>query len=405
MAWRDSLRAGSWRGVPFLFVEHEQEGGRRGELHEFPDRDEPWFEDLGAKAVRIRFDAVVLGAGYMAQRDALQAACDAGGPGTLIHPTLGMRTLVCETYSFRESSEEGGCAFFSFEFAEAGSILPAEAAPDTADLVAATASEARAAAPSVFAGSFSIDNLPAWVEDEGVALINRLTSSAVTAGLFLGGTGSALRAFEAGLSILPNGARALLRAPLALADAIAGLVAAVAGLGGTPLRRIAGLRGLIAAVNAAPAVLGTSTPSRARQRDNQGGFQRLVTTLAAAEIAELASEAHFASYEEAVGLRDALADEFDRYALAYADAGDDAAANTLDALRLVLVRDITARGGSLARLYRHVPATTEPALVIAHRLFDSAQLLDQAGDIVARNRVSHPGFVPGGHALEVRTNG
>lgn len=404
MSWRDQLRPGSWRGAAFMVKDHTAEGGRRGELHEFPEREQPWFEDLGGKAKRWSIEAVVVGKGYMAERDALLAACGVAGAGTLVHPFLGMLSVVCETYSLRETTEEGGAAFFSFEFSEAGAILPAEAGADTGDLVAAAADEARAAAPAEFAAEFSVIRWPAWVEGGAVDLVHQLTGAAVTAGLLLGGSGSVLRAFEVGLSILPAGALSLVRAPLALGQAVSGLIGAVAGLGGVHGRRIAALRGIAAAAHAAPTVIG-DTPARTAQRANQTAFQKLVTVLVAAELVDEAASIEFASYDEAVTLREQLADELDVAAIALADAGDDAGAATLDRLRLVMVRDITARGGSLARLYDYRPARTEPALVIAHRLYgDPETVVAQAEDIVARNHVAHPLFVAGGSPLEVRTN-
>ena len=73
-----------------------------------------------------------------------------------------------------------------------------------------------------------------------------------------------------------------------------------------------------------------------------------------------------------------------------------------DALRRAVTADLTARGGTLARLQTHVPAVTMPALVIAQRLYgDPARMEARAAEIVARNKVPHPGFVPGGAALQV----
>jgi len=43
-----------------------------------------------------------------------------------------------------------------------------------------------------------------------------------------------------------------------------------------------------------------------------------------------------------------------------------------------------------------------PAIVLAYRLYGDAE---RADEIVARNRVRHPGFVPGGQPLEVLSNG
>jgi prophage DNA circulation protein len=110
----------------------------------------------------------------------------------------------------------------------------------------------------------------------------------------------------------------------------------------------------------------------------------------------------FESYDEAVEIRDALADRLEQAAVGLADAGDDAGYEALSALRLAVVRDVTARGGSLARIYRYAPPSTEPALVTAHRLYGDA---GRAAEIVERNRVRHAGFVPGGETLEVLTDG
>jgi prophage DNA circulation protein len=404
VTWRDFLRPGSWRGVPFLFVDHEAGGGRRGELHEFPERDEPWFEDLGAKAATIKLNAVVLGPNYMRERDALQAACGAPGPGTLIHPTLGMRTLVCQNYTFTESTGQGGAAFFSLEFCEPGAIIPPDLGAATGDRVAALADQVRSSAPAALAQDFSVAHWPAWVEQGGLRLVQRLTDSTIEAGLLLGGNGSVLRIFEVAQRYLPRRVLDLIRAPRALADAVLDLVGAVAGLSGAPLRRISALKAIAANVRAAPAVIG-DTPARAAERANQAAFQRLVTTAVAAELVDEAASIDFASYDDAVALREELADLLDGWTVAYADAGDDDAAVQLDALRLAMVRDITARGGSLERIYAYTPFHTEPALVIAHRLYGpSDDLLAQAAEICARNHVVHPLFAPGGAALQVLTN-
>jgi prophage DNA circulation protein len=89
MSWRDQLRPGSFRGAPFRIQGNDGEGGRRGALHEFPERDEPWFEDLGRAARRWTIEAIVIGENYLADLDALVAACEEKGPGTLVHPYRG----------------------------------------------------------------------------------------------------------------------------------------------------------------------------------------------------------------------------------------------------------------------------------------------------------------------------
>ncbi|TNY06237.1 DNA circularization protein, partial [Escherichia coli] len=46
----DDLRPASFRGVGFFVASDQGEYGRRGPVHEYPNRDNPYFEDLGEKA-------------------------------------------------------------------------------------------------------------------------------------------------------------------------------------------------------------------------------------------------------------------------------------------------------------------------------------------------------------------
>lgn len=405
MSWRDQMRPGSFRGAAFRIRSADGEGGRRGEHHEFPERDTPWFEDMGRAARRWTIEAIVIGSDYMAARDALIAACEAKGPGTLVHPFLGTFNAVCTSHRFSESTAEGGMATFNIDFAEPGEPVVTEVRADTAAVASSQADQVEDVAPARFAAAFSVASMPAFVEDAAADLVHRVSDVAADIGLALGGGGAALRAFETGLSTLASGAIALVRSPLALGNTIVGLIQAVAAIASPPTVRVAALRRLMIEGIAFPPVIG-STPVRNQQRANQTAFARLVVTIAAAEAVRACSAVRFTSYDEAVRLRDTLQDDLDRAAMVAADAGDDASADALDSLRLIMVRDVTARGGSLDRLYAYVPQVTEPALVTARRLHsDTSAVLARADELVERNRIRHPGFVPGGRAIEVRGNG
>ena len=182
-----------------------------------------------------------------------------------------------------------------------------------------------------------------------------------------------------------------------------GLIQTVSVLGGSVTAKVHALGTLLDFGNDLPPV-NTSTPSRLLEHDNQAAFVQLVNITAATELVRIVADAPFASYQDAIGLRDTLADRFDVLALRQSDLGDDDGAADFDLLRRAMVRDVTARGGTLARLQGYTPATTEPALVIAHRLYDDvANVSTRAREIVDRNRIAHPGFVTGGVALQVVT--
>ena len=50
MNWRDRLLPASFRGVGFWIDQAKTPVGRKGQLHEYPQRDLPFFEDLGQQA-------------------------------------------------------------------------------------------------------------------------------------------------------------------------------------------------------------------------------------------------------------------------------------------------------------------------------------------------------------------
>jgi prophage DNA circulation protein len=405
MSWRDQYQPGSFRGVAFATRGHSREGGRRGETHEFPERDQPWFEDLGRKAGRYSVDAIITGADYFGDRDALVDALDKKGPGELVHPYFGTLTVAVESWQLSESTDEGGMASFSIEFTEAGAIIAAEAGADTSSIAAGTADRVLADAPAAFASRFSVAGVPAFVEDAGAGLARSFASAASELAVLSQPAGSLLHGFQAALGVISGSAVDLVRSPLQLANAIVLAVRSFSNLSFAPSLRLAALRGLLASSSSPAPVIG-ATPVRQRQRDNQVAFVDLVTAIVGAEIVRAAAEADFSSYDEAAAARDGAAEQLDDLALVAADAGRDEQADTLDALRRVLVRDVTARGGSLARLFDYVPAATEPSIVIAQRLYGDPDLvIERSAEIVARNRIPHPGFVTGGITLEVRTDG
>jgi prophage DNA circulation protein len=146
--WRSNLQPASFRGVPFYVRTDAKAGGRRIVQHEFPMQDTPFAEDMGRRARRFRVGAYVLYSpalmpDYQAARDALITALETSGSAQLIHPTLGVDTVVVDTYSVSEHLEEaGGYSEFEIEFFEAGSTAYATPAPDTNANVTKTAQDA-----------------------------------------------------------------------------------------------------------------------------------------------------------------------------------------------------------------------------------------------------------------------
>ena len=399
MTWRDDLRPASYRDVPFHVENADQSGGRRQVVHEFPQRDDAFVEDLGLRPHEFRVEGFVLGAAYMAERDALIAALEGAGPGTLVHPYRGALTVSCVDWMVRETSDKGGAAFFSIVFV-ASAVQPRPAAAENTGAAALTeAAAASAEAETGLVGGLLVAGFPGFVAEDAAARLGGLTTR-LEAGLGrLGGAAATVSSVSLRLQALRTDALGFVFRVPDLAAALSGLITSARLLADTPRAALRELKGLIG-LNTGDRAPG-STPARAADQANAAALERAVTLLASAEAVAATTQIDFDSYDDAVAIRDDLAGLIDDAALRLADAGDDAGFDRLNALRLAMVRDVTRRGGSLARVYGYTPAATEPALVIANRLYADA---GRAADIVARNRVRHPGFVPGGAQLEVLTD-
>jgi prophage DNA circulation protein len=412
MSWRDQIEKGSFRGAEFRTESDELLGGRRVVSHEFPGRDDPVTEDLGMRARQFTIECHTIGANWISQREQLRTALDAQGPGLLVHPQYGRMMVVVFEYSCGTSTEEGGMARFSITFGDAGQAVAAPSQALSGDAIKRAAEAAKEGALEDFAASFSIAQAAAFVEDSAADLISGIGEVSKLAAGLRGGIGPTLRAFEAGLDLLPADVSSLLRAPLSLGRAISGLAVAVSALGGGGRRTR--LQSLELMLDWEPELdnFPVRTPQRVLEENNRIALLQLFRTAVAAELVRTAAEFEFPSYDEAVAVRDSLSARLDREALAAADRGDDDGASRFDSLRRVLAVDIARRGATLARIYGLSLAASEPALVLAHRLYggdagrrrdDVTSLPERAAAIVARNQISHPGFLPGGLELALLT--
>lgn len=403
MTWRDEYQPGSFRGAPFRTQSHERSGGRRNAVFEMPGRDEPLVEDLGRRARQFSLEFHVIGSDYRSQRDALIDALEAEGPGLLVHPWHGQIMVAVLDYRSSESTEDGGMCWFTVTFQEAGIAVSAPIAVESGQLGAAEADKVVADVPDRLAGSFSIEDAAAFVEDASAQLVTGMAQVTQIAASLQGGVGPALRAFEAGLSLLPANMQGLLRAPLSLGLSIVGLVSTVSALSTSPRRKIAALTIMLDWVPLGPTTF-APTGNRKREAANRDALLAAFRLTTAAELARAVSASSFASYEDAVTLRDAVTTRLDVLAIAAADAGDDATAASFDGLRRAVTRDIAVRGSNLARTYGVVLPQSEPALRLANRVYGRIGVEDRAAELVARNAIIHPGFLPVGVELQLLTS-
>lgn len=406
MSWRNDLQkvtlpdgrrliGASFRGVAFFVEGDRRTGGRRLVTHEFPLREDPYIEDLGRRARTFAVEGYLVGPDYLVHRDALLAALeDVSGPGKLVHPFHGVRRASCAAVSTRETIADGGMVLLSIEFAEAPAqaLAPAED-PDLADVVARSVDAALLATAEEFADGYSVDELPTFALASAAAALEALSAELGARLAPIVTSTQELARLNVEIRSLTGQATSLVRQPgavlVAFGDTLAALTDTVEAVPGAVLRAL--LDAYAADTGPlAPVTTGTRLLERANQEALTAALQRILVV----EAARLAPRAAFDSHEEATATRDEIAELLEEQAA----TATDAAYPALVQLRSDLVRAVPG-DAVLARLRTIERRVTTPSLVLSYQLHGTVA---QEADILARNRVRHPGFLVG--ELEVLTD-
>lgn len=393
-AWRQALRQASFRGVPFYVDSRGIDTGRRTATHEFPHRDMPYLEDLGRKARVFVVEAYVLGSDYMVSRDALLTACEKAGSGRLILPWSGDIVAMCTGCTVRETKTDGGMATFSLTFAESGEAATPTVSVSQSLCASSFADSVQALADAKLDASLVLDGVSAPVLEDTLEAMVELTESI------------------ASIRTLASDALALANSIAIIVDMTVDTVNTV-----TPSTLLHGLfcddeddlatsdvdqasRSLemLDLAEAAPTVTvptdaGTIRTAQATNRAVLATYQRETAMTEAARSAAYASPS---SKAEASTLREAICDAMDDI---LDITKDDSLFMALTDLRVATVRALVEAGGKAPDIMTISPPIVLPSLVIAHRANSSAVLTTET-DLLARNAVRHPAFVPA-DSLEV----
>jgi prophage DNA circulation protein len=367
--WRDNMRTASFRGVHFLVLTGETTVGRRIARHEYPQRDVPYMEDMGRKAREYKVDAYVLGPDYMPGRDSLIDALEEPGAGQLVHPWHGEKLVTVASSNFFESTQDGGYCRVTIEFVEAGEENEPHTTPDTDAAVEQSGNDLLASAESDFARSFSLKKMPDWAVFDAESALSSLLMAAGLAGSF---------------ALL----RGLFDSPVALASALAGRLDTVKNpeklatfaIPEETIKWHTTTRGAITRNRRALIIL-----TRA------AGTKKAILQLTKIEAPTLDEAA--SARAEIVVLTDSL--------IFTPDCGV-ATSDAAIRLRSLAIAHFMAITPYLPRIARITPFSVRPALVHAHDFYGDAWVKDlREAEIVRRNSVKHPGFVPSGRALEL----
>lgn len=430
MSWRDRLRPASFRGVDFSVVVIESEFGRRQVTHQAALVDVPSAEDLGRAADSFQVEGFVVGEDYDVQRDRLIVAIrDTAGPGRLVHPYQGEKSVIASGFRIREDVAEQRMCRFTVTFGEAGELSQPTEVIDGPNVLAARSDAITEVAEQNFVDRFTTSGFPQFVRDSAVDTFQSFSDYLSTPTAFLseayteasgvfnsvsGIAGGALTfvsenvaAFQSTVSEFANDLGSLVGSPGDLASQVTGLIRSISFTFGDSAGSI--LSGLLSRFDRGgpstsrpdspvlpPLPAGTvQTPSRTQLMGNNAATVTLIRQVTAAELATVAVSGTYDTVDTAIQVRDTVAAVIDEEAEV---TPDDNAYTELTQARAEVVQSLPAADQSPAQVVTYTPSATLPALVVAQTLYNNAAVESQ---IVTRNKPRHPGFLTGGQPLQV----
>lgn len=402
----------SFRGVAFHVKKRSRDFGRRGPTHEAPQRDEPDGEDLGRKVRAFKLDAVIIGQG--ATDEAMAADCrrrtldllaaleDRAGPGIYRDPWHGRWTVICRSGTQVDDEDRMFVADFSITFEESGDARYPLSRLDTATGVEKASSGLSAASATAFLRRFSLAGRPQFVKSAANVVAGAALSRLKGLGLPQLPTTDAIGIADAGASAsaVASNLAALLEGDFG--DSLANLFRDMAA---SSYSRRAGL-GSAAATRTAFADLSSFgadlppvsaiTATRQAQADNQAALVSLIRRQSVTEEARALAASTWDSQDQAIGQRDDTLARLDAVMAEAGASGDDEVFSAAQALRVAVIQDVDSRAPT-ARVRNATMDAVLPARVVAHKLLGDGR---KADDLVKRNNVANPAFMPAGRALE-----
>ncbi|WP_316158465.1 MULTISPECIES: DNA circularization N-terminal domain-containing protein [unclassified Bradyrhizobium] len=397
--WLKTLWPASFKGVPFFFEQDKEEGGRGLVVHSFPNRDDPFVEDLGEEPRVYSGSAYVHGDSADALATALKAALASRGAGMLVVPYFGPVTVHCQSFERATQRDQMGYVAFELKFVRKGAASGLISVPLLQNVGFVAADKLAATVSVLFPQAIVTLGQPDHVI---AAAADTLASAAAAIEVLRQGYPTApaasakLRDEVAGLiTDVPDAINDGL-APGDAARALAArLIQTVRDLGSAmpaPSARQAALA-LAASFPSAHLVL-NGTPyqaSSARASVNAEAAARVARLAGLTAYAEAVLRTTFTSRPDGVTARGEVAERFEAELYDTTGAGNAALYLAIDQLRNAVINWLTRVINDLAPVITVESASIRPSLDLAWVLYADPT---RAAELVARNNVRHPSFVP-----------
>lgn len=392
--WKKNLLPASFRGVSFFIASSDFVTGRRTNQHEFPDRTEPFAEDLGKISDSFSISGHIIGDDYFEIRNRLIEACQKEGPGELIHPYYGLKYVQCGSISFKEDQSEGRIVRFDATFKEAGDNRYPKGANDKGAQLAENVEAALSEAEADFANKFSVENQPGFSLDAARGWISNAQDSfnSATEDVATVADGIAELAFSTRNLVAET--EDLLQSPARLANRLLNSLSLIRGAVDSALDAFSSLSNLFGFGEDDPVPIST-TPTRERIAQNKIVFDNYIKLAGALRASEDAADTEWPSLDLAREARDRLLTVFEEQ---IETTDNDELYQAIKNVTSSLIDLVPDADADLPQVKEINIENTKDTLNITYDFFEN---LDNEQDIIDRNNVTNPAFVLPGEIIEV----
>lgn len=391
MSWLDNYRQASYKNIEFFVPDHSLSGGRRIKIQEYYQQEHS-TQSLGKKPKRFNVEGYILGDNYMTQRDLLIAELGKDEKGLLVHPYYGTLDVEVIDYELRETFREGRMVRFSLRCVEAKDIVfpITKADPVTAtEIVKKTAYQI---IQETFIKAYKIANFPNNVVNSVLASIDKGLGLIEDAKSVV----SAVSDFKNTIDNLRQPAQLIALAYDAqeLVENITDLIQFGTNTTDDPPvsvdNSVENFNNMRAVFNYQPDTLFDSSPT-----SPEIVFRDMYQLSGTVSACSLLTVMEYDSYESLIDFRDIAINKLDTFLESTTD--EDLYLSLYD-LRARILTELDKLALNLPRLTNIELPHFLPALVLSHNLY---QTIDNEDDIVKRNNLLNPAFVPAKVQLEV----
>ena len=394
--WLTTLWAVSFKGVPFYFESDDEEGGRGLVIHKFPNRDQPFIEDLGEEPRFFSGAAYVHGDDVDSLESSLKQALASRGAGTLVVPLSGPVTVHCQSFKRQHQRDKLGYVAFDIKFVRDGAVSGLISIPLAMNSAFGAAETLAAAVASLFPASILTFGQPDYVVASAVHEMLRAaaTLDVIRSSYRVDPTASAtIRDVLADIILdAPRALTADTDTPDAALAIAADLVGAARSLADAipPESAVTAMLQFVSAFEAIGAP-GYLTPAGMRAADNVAVVARLARLAGLTAYSEAVIRRSYASRPDGVTARAEVAERFENEQYDTAGAANAALYLAIDDLRGKVIDYLSRVITDLAPIITVETARILPSLYLAYRLYADPL---RADELVARNEVRHPSYMP-----------